>query len=263
MQKGIDGEGPFYTVSYYFADWSDSDLVANELTGTTRRVGTSTIRVPPHQHPLSPNLCCSDVRIEGLGAPILNSSGLPSYSNGFFAHCTYRVPKFQPYAEQDPGNKHQIDPDTPILWCTQELDFDVETYIHDESGKYVWETGDSLNGKPSDVPIKVTIGITTMTLTYHKLPYLPMTVVRSLRNKINNATFLGVDPYKLLFVGAKTTRELDTSGDISQRVTMVFKERDVDWRSFLRRDKIDWAKVKDSSGNYTFASADFTPLVNL
>lgn len=262
MQKGIDNQGPYYEVSYYFSDWADSDRVANELRGYTQRSGLTTIRQGAHQHPLSPNLCCADVKIEGCGAPVLNSSGLPYYSNGFFAHCTYRVPPYQQYPAQDPGNQHQIDPTTPIIWCTQELDYDTETYVH-ESGKYVWETGDALNGEPTDVPIKVSVGITSMTLTYHQLPYLPMTVVRSLRNKVNSATFLGVDAGKLLFVGGKTTRDINENGDISQRVVLLFKERDVDWRMFLRKDKLDWAKIKDGSSNYVFSSADFTPLVQL
>lgn len=262
MYKGVDDQGPFYKVSYYFSDWADSDLVANQLRGYTQRVGSSTLRVGPHQHPLSSNLCCVDVQINGVGAPVLNPDGLPYYADGFTASAVYRTPPWLPYSEQDPGNVNQIDPTTPVLWCTQELDYDTETYVH-ESGKYKWETGDALNGKRTDVPVKVTLGVTTMVLTFHQLPYLPMTTFRSLRNRINNATFLGVDAYKLWFVGPRTVRERNTDGTLSQRVSLVFKERDVDWRMFLRPDIIDWAKIKDDSGNYVLTAADLSPLIQL
>jgi hypothetical protein len=262
MTKGIDSNGPYYSVSYYFDDWSVSDQVVNELMGITQRTGESTIRTGPHQHPLSPNLCCADVQLEGMGVPVLNSQGVPNYSGGFFAHCTYRVPPYQQYQTQDPANNHQIDPDNPILWCTQELDFDTEVYIS-ETAKYIWETDsgiDPLDGKRTDVPVKVTLGVTTMTLTYHRLPYLPMGMVRTLRNKVNSSTFMGVAAGKLLFLGGKTTREINNDGEITQRVTLVFKERDQDWRKFLRPDEIGWAKIKDASSNYVFSSADLSPL---
>lgn len=267
MTKGVDNQGAYYQVGYYVSDWSLADQVANELLGYSQRVGSTTVRTGPHQHPLSPNLCCQDVQIEGVGAPVLNSSGLPVYSAGFMARCTYRAPAFTPYQEQDPGNQHQIDPTAaPILWCTQELEFDTETIVHDQH-KYVWEIvgadPNGLNGKTTEIPVTVKLGVTTMTLTYHQLPYLPMSSVRSLRNKVNNATFLGVAAGKLLFLGGKSTREQNTQGDIVQRVTLVFKERDEDWRAFLRKDLVLWAKIKDSSGNYVLSAADFTPLANL
>ncbi len=262
MTKGIDQNGPYYRVSYFFDDWADSDAVANELRGYTQQVGGATVRVPPHQHPLSTSLYCVDVEIEPCGPPTLSTNGRPDYTGGFIARCEYRPITYVPSGDQDPGGKHQIDPTNPITWCTQELDFDVETYVH-ETGKYVWETGDALNGQPTDVPIKVTIGITTMTLTFPNLPYLPATAIRNLRNKVNSTTFLGVTAGKLLFVGGKTNRDYNTDGEISQRVSLVFREREVDWRSFLRKDKLEWAKIKDASSNYVFSSGDFAPLIAL
>jgi len=260
--KGIDQNGPYYKVSYYIANWANSDLVANELRGYTSRTGTTTLRTGPHQLPLSPNLCCVNVEIEGLGNPILNAQGYPNYDNGFLAHCEYRPIPFLPYAT-DPNNQNQIDPtNPPLLWCTQELDYETEEYVH-ERNQYTWITTDSLNGKPSGIPVRVSLGVTTMTITFHQLPYLPMGLVRSLRNKVNSVTLLGCAPGTLWFRGSRTTRDKNTDGTICQRVTMVFKERDVDWRMFLRKDKIAWAKVQDGSGNLVLSSADLTPLLQV
>ena len=33
MSKGSDSQGPFYAVTYRFANWSDSDTVVNQLRG--------------------------------------------------------------------------------------------------------------------------------------------------------------------------------------------------------------------------------------
>jgi hypothetical protein len=265
MRKGVDGQGPYYQVSYYFSDWANSDQVANELMGYSSRVGDVTVRHPPHQHPLSTNLLCDDVQIEPVGRPTLNAAGLPDYTGGFLAHATYRAPPFNGYEQQDPGNQHQIDPTSaPILYCTQEIEFDSEELLH-ESREYLWDSdaGAALSGKSAHVPVKVSVGITTMTLTYHELPYMPMATVRSLRNKINSSQFLGVAAFKLLFLGAKSTREVNRNGDIAQRVTLVFKERDQDWRAFLRPNAIAFAKIKDVDGNYVFQSASFAPLALL
>lgn len=262
MYKGIDSNGPFYDVKYYIKDWSLADSVANQLRGYTTRIGTTTMRYPPHQHPLSPNLQCIDVKIEGVGTATLNASGLPYYSDGFIASCRYQAIPWMPGAVNDPGNLNQIDPTNPILWCTQELDFATEEYVH-ESNQYVWETGDSLNGTKTGIPIRVTLGVTTMNITFHQLPYMPLATLRSLRNKINSTTFLGASAYTILFVGGRSVRDFSADGTICQKVSLTFKERDVDWRMFLRKDKIDWAKVKDSSGNYVLSTADLTPLIQL
>ncbi len=255
MIKGIDDQGPYYTVSYRFANWSDADDVANQLRGYTSRAGTTTIRVGPHQHPLSSNLCCMDVALEGCGSPILNSSGLPSYSGGFLAHCTYRSPPYSPYQTQDPNNANQIDPTTPVLWCTQELDFEEEVYVL-ERNQYVWES----DGKASKIPVKVTVGVTSMNFTYHQLPYLPMATLRSLRNKVNNATFLGAATGMIWFKGLRTVREKGTDGTVSQRVQMVLKEREVEWNKYLRDDGT-WDYLKNPSNNRVLAAADLSPLL--
>jgi len=259
MYKGIDGNGPYSLVSYRFDSWADSDAVANQLRGYTQQLGTTTVRVPPHSHPLSPNLYCVDCRIEGLGAPVLNAAGHPSYSSGFLAHCEYRGVPAAAFGGCPPN---EMDPEKPILWATQELDFSTEEYLQ-EKNQYKWSTGDALNGKMSGVPVRASIGVTTMNITYHQLPYLPVGIVRSLRNKLNNATFMLAPPYHIRFMGARTVREVNTDGTIAQRVQIQFKEREVDWNKFLRKDKLQWDYIVDDDGNKVFSTANLAPLVEL
>ena len=258
MFKGIDNNGPYYRVSYYFSDWANSDVVANELRGYTQRIGGSTLRVAPHTHPLSPNLFCTDVQIEGCGPYVLNSSGLPYYSSGFLAHCEYRPITYVPGGEaQDPGYQNQIDPTTPVLWCSQEFDYRVERLPFGEN-RYTWDDGVT----PTEIPVEERVGVSTLVLTYHQLPYMPTSTIRSLRGKLNNATFLGASAGKVLFEGGKTFREFNTNGLITNRCTLIFQERDKDWREMLKSDGT-WEKVKRPGGSYIFDTADFTPLVNL
>jgi len=257
MAKGIDTQGPYYKVSYYFDDWANSDSVANELRGYTQRAGSTTIRVGPHQHPLSINLCCVDVQIEGLGAPTLSASGIPYYSGGFLAHCTYRTLPYSPYNVQDPGNVNQIDPGTPIPWCTQEFDYRVERLPYGDN-RYTWNDGVT----PTEIPVEERYGVSTLIITYHNLPYMPSATIRSLRGKLNNATFLGAPTATVLFEGGKTNRVFNDDGTVSNQCSLIFQERDQDWRKFLKNTG-SWEAVKRADGNYIFEVADFTPLITL
>ncbi len=255
MQKGIDDRGPYYQVRYYFTDWTQSDAVANQLRGYTSRVGTTTIRVAPHQHPLSPNLICMDCTIEGCGSPVLNSLGQPVYSSGFFAICTYRAGTWGPLAVNDPGNQNQIDPTAPVLWCSQEIDFEEESYVL-EGSSYTWLG----SGLKADIPVKVPVGIVTLSITYPDLPYLPILAIRSLYNCVNTVAVLGVGIGKLWFKGGRTQREMNTDGTLSNKCQLVFKERTVEWNKYLKKDG-SWDYLIDGSSNKILAQADLSPLL--
>lgn len=259
MTKGIDQQGPYYQVKYYFRNWADSDDVANAMRGYTYRAGGVTTRIPPHTHLLSPNLSCTEVAIEGCGNAVLNAEGLPSFDSGFFVIATYRSLPWVLQGGNDPNNENQIDPTSPpLLWCTQELDYDTETIPYNGKRMYRWES----DMKHTEIPVKKTIGITILVITFHKLPYLPMDVVRAKRGKINNATFLGAPAETILFKGARTTRDMNTDGTVSQRLQLTFHERDQSWNKSLRTDGT-WAYYKDPAGNRVFDTADLSPLLNV
>ncbi len=266
FSKGIDAQGPYYDVEYLIDDWGQSDAFTNALIG----VG----RTEPHRHPLSPNLACSEAAPTGLGRPVLNPDGTPDYAGGALVRARYRPPAAFGggglfVSGDDPGGLHQIDPANPILWCTQELDYEVETITHPtHSYKF-----DSDNLKLT-TPLQVDIGITVLSLTFHRVAYLPMTLARTLRGRINATTFLGAAAETVLFRGAKTQRDWNTDGTVTQRVNMTFVEREVSWNKFLRPDKLpytaagalnaaSWDYVVDPSGNRRLGTADLQPLLGL
>lgn len=258
FSKGIDQQGPYYDVEYQIDDWTLGDAFANSLLGLGR--------TNPHRHPLSINLACVSAVVEGRGRPSLSPSGLPAYLDGAFVRATYRAPLILglPTASDDPGWVNQIDASTPILWCTQEMDYEIETITHPNTTNYKFES-DSLK---LAIPFQLDMHVTILNLTFHRLPYLPMGVVRTLRGRINRGTFLGAADECVLFRGARTQRDYNTDGSINQRVQMTFVERDVSWNKFLRPDKIDWDYVTDgttTAGSPTrrYTKADLSPLVRI
>lgn len=255
--KGIDAQGPFYRVGYKIDNWADTDRVCNALMGNAIRNGT-VFRAVPHQHPLSPNLYCVSAAVtEGHGQPVLSPSGYPNYSGGATIQAEYRPPSFD-FGPADINNS--FDPATPILWCTQELDFATETYTIADAKYNFTNTPQTV-----DVPVKIQIPITTLTLTFHQLPYMPMTVVRQLRGRVNSATFLGAPAGTVLFKGARTTRQWNSDGSAVQEVQMTFSERDplYPWNSLPNSKSLAWNPVEDPQGNTMYPTADLTPLVQL
>jgi hypothetical protein len=257
--KGIDQGGPFYRVIYKILNWQDTDLFCNALMGYARATGSpgnfTVTRGVPHQHPLSPNLfCVSATVIQGLGSPILSPTGYPNYDGGAFIQAEYRTP---PFNFGPAGNgydlNNQIDPGTPIAWCTQELDHGTETMTVDQVDK----------SKP---PAKINVPLTILKLTFHKLPYMPVTVVRAARGCVNSTTFLGSAAGLVVFKGATTHREFNTDGSVVQEVAMSFYERPAafPWNSGPSpANPYTWIAVTDSNGNKPYLSYDLNLLLQL
>jgi hypothetical protein len=259
--KGLDSQGPYYNVEYLISDWDNGDAFANALCG----IGQS----EPHRYPLSTNLVCTSAVVSGRGRVELNNDGYPRYQDGARIVATYRSSgsglayggSFSNVFYDDPGYLHQIDSSTPLVWCTQELDFGVESFAMPNTS-YTWDSDNT----SAQIPVVMDVNVTTMSLTFHRRSSLPMGTVRALRGRINDATFLGAAVGTVLFVGAQTTREASTDGTVTQRVRLLFKERDVSWNKFLRPGKMpgsdaNWDFLEDSGGNRRFKVADLSPLV--
>lgn len=258
MRKGIDEQGPYYEVKYVFDDWSQSDAVINDLMGITTRFAGITTRNTPHQHPLSPNLYCTSAHAEGASGPKLNPLGYPGYTGAYFVRATYRGRSWQGVLQpsDDPGGNEQIDPSTPQLWCTQELDFDTETVVV-PNHNFVWDS----DGTATGVPLKAMVGLTIMRLTFHRVPFIPMPQFRTYRGHINSTVFLGAPVGCVLFKGGSTTRELSTDGTVNQRVSLTLIEREQNWNKYLRRSTITWDTMRDSLGGKTYQSKNLNGLL--
>jgi hypothetical protein len=260
FEKGIDSQGPFYNVEYHIDSWSDSDSFINTLMG----IGAES----PHRYPLSPNLMCTSAVATGKGKPVTNANGTPDYDDGAIVRATYRGSGSAQggattnLSIDDPGYQHQIDTATPLVYCTQELDFETESiHFNADDHQLVW----SSDSTKANIPLQVNVGVTTMVLTFHRRQFLPMSVVRSLRGKINSSTFLGAAAETAWFLGAKTSREWSTDGRIEQRVQLIFKEREESWNKFprLKKTAITWEYAQATNSDRRYGTADLSPLVRI
>jgi hypothetical protein len=257
--KGVDSQGVFYEVEYLFDNWADSDNVLISLLGATTYVNGNLVRIPPHQHPLAPYCFCQQASVvEGYGGPLLNAAGYPQYQGGFKVKASYRPFTLIGEIDYSQDMQNQIDPTTPVLWCTQELDFDTDVFSL-PNHKFKWVTDNTA----ANVPFRVEVGVTVMKLTFHRVPYMPVGIIRQLRGRLNSVKFLGAAAGTVRFRGGTTTREFSTDGSVNQKVSLVFAERDVPWDQFFRPDKMAWDTMQDAAGNTGYYRADLSPLILL
>jgi hypothetical protein len=266
FSKGIDQRSPYMHVQYFIQNYSDVDDFINALMGAGSISGPTSsnniIRNSPHQHPLSTNLFCVSASLaQGLGNPVLGANGYPDYDGGALIQAEYRP---LPWDAITPDRNNSIDPSTSIVFCTQSIDFTTESFtIADHTFKY--SAGVAV-GTNTGVPAKFSIPVTELVLTYHQVPYMPMTIVRNLRGKVNNATFLGATAGTVLFRGAKTERTWNTDGTVTQNVQMMFSERSSlhPWNSLPSKTSLTWQSVTEdgtSGGTKMYETADLSPLV--
>jgi hypothetical protein len=259
IHKGIDTQGPYYKVTYYFEEsWATADQMVNELLGFATKSGQSIFWQGPHQYPLDPTgrSLCYQADVVGVGAPQLNSDGYPMYSNGFFIDALYRVPPVPMYPQQDPENLIGIDPATPLLWASQELDFDNDFIILEKSS-YKFAS----DGTTSTVPVRVELGITTMVITFHRVPYMPTSLIRSMRGQVNNAVFMGAAAGNVLFKGCRTKMDWNTDGSYTKSIQCIFQERTQAWNKVFRPDTLTWDTLQDGSGNGPYVAGNLSNLL--
>lgn len=255
--KGIDEQGPFYDVEYYIDDYADADAFVNALRGVNTVDG-------PHRYPLSPNLICRSAVAEGVGRRVKSADGRPDYEGGARIRAQYRSPASVGQGQggtnllyDDPFRQHQIDPDTPIVWCTQQLGHQVQSLQLRDHG-YQWS-----DGTKASIPFQRDVHITVMKLTFHRRQYLPMSLVFSLSGCINSVPFLGAETGTVLFEGSDTRRTWSTGGQFEQEVVLTFKRRAEHWNKFFREDRMTWDEIKDADGRRRYVLADLRPLVTI
>lgn len=280
--KGIDGRGPFLDVEYQIDDWADSDDFCNALKGVGGKlVGTTTTFTEPHRHPLSPNLICVSAVATGRGRPAIDGvpdgPGLPGYLDGARIRARYEpavgggnsggggimVPG------DDPGFRHQFDPEQPILWCTQQMRCWMEV-LTISNHKYKFAS----TGQTFPSPVQFRFPCATYDLTFHQIPYLPNKILRAALGRIHyvasnpTAKFLGEEPECTLFEAYDTIRESNSAGNVVQKVHLTFQAKSYSWNKALRPDKMPgdagaFDYVTSDLGGYQFGFYDMRKLVQL
>lgn len=273
FEKGIDEQGPYYLVQYYILNWQDSDIFINALLGYTTNTSSGTggvIKRSPHAYPLSPNLLCRRARAIAPGCAKLGTSGLPDFYGGALIQAEYRAPQWQAY----PNQQELIDPSTPLLFCTQEIEHATETYTLPKRKMTFDSThsnSDIINGTAfsagtvqTEQDFRIRVPVTNLTLTFHLSPnlYVATNTIRQIRGCVNSRTFLGASPQCVLFRGCRTVRNYDAAGNVVQEIQLTFAERDPSqiWNSLPDPSSLIWKPV-GISGIMPYPSADFNQYI--
>lgn len=229
-KEGIDGRGPSASKGY-LCNWNDRYTVANGLMGVVSFTGTGhtgTIKLPTIGNlPESPNAWALSIAIEGKGQPVQNAFDL-GYQQAI-VWVTYGVPEY------GPGPEAQIDPATSFIFATQEVDQGVE---------YVTIPGQALayaDGTPSNIDRVMPVHHAELTITLHRMPYMPINTVYQVDN-VNDSTFLGAAMGLVKYNGVKISRDYDTAGNVVQKSAFSFSLRPI----------ADWNFVPDPKGTGTW-----------
>lgn len=220
----------------YLCDWNDRFKVAHALLGLVRVSGTGAGTSIDFENPMGlaelPLMVAMGVRIEGKGRPINNAVGL-----GYERAIVWATYGILPYASGG-GGQALISPQDSFIYCTQELDAS-ETYV-DIPGQVLEYVSD---GSRSNINRAVQVTVVHMSLTFHKLPYIPMPALAH-AGKVNDALFLGIARGKVKFDGVKVSRDYSAAdSEVLQKATFRFSYRPIS----------DWNAVPDPlvPGNWT------------
>lgn len=254
LKEGVDGSGPHATKKY-LCDWADRFAVANGLIGIVTNPGgaggTPTF-ASPTRYPESANMFATQVAIEGRGKPTQGTAQLQFPKAVVVA--TFGVPPYN-YL---PSPNMSIDPATPFIYATQEIDIGLDSYTIPASA--VKATGpDAPLAKDQTIPYAKA----EISLTLHRYPYNPAQLIFNLTGNLNSTVFLGCAIGKLRFNGGKTHNTASSDGTYTQDVNLSFS-----FRKIARWDYVfhpngtsGWVALKDKSSNSLHSLSDFLDLI--
>jgi len=242
--------------------------------GSYQVVGGTFVFSPPVEFPGLPSLLVEELEVEpfdpaspdGDGVTTLTSTPNTYTAAGARVTATYRS-GFD--ADNDPREDLPTIPNGTYL-----------TYDADLAAEYlatpgrVWNWVDPPNNPP--VPDDVNPGLLlpqgSFRLTWHRVARPPWSTIRSLRGKVNAATFVGAPAGTVLFLGARATRKfqfIEHGG--FWKLEYAFQENTkelstgakVGWNHFYKETAVageHWVAIEDADGNPPYEAADLTPL---
>lgn len=217
-------DGPTADKAFLCA-WADRYTVAKGILGlnTAVHIGSFITIKTPIQYPEIPYMYAYQIAIKGVGPPTQGAAQIQ------FPYALIMVNyKCSPWSFQgidDPGGQNQIDPSHPYIYAEQEIASSAEMLT--VPGKYAAFATSPHN--ESLIPYGFRIALVDLIITLHKLPYLPAPQALNYAGLINNTSFLGVDPYKLMFNGMTTHQTHASDGTVNTDATFKFQARSIRW----------------------------------
>lgn len=260
LRKGVGPSGPYVEKTYLLEDWGSTNAAINALRGTISLSGTSTLAVPPHSCPESPNLYCVDAYAEPQCEIDAKDGGRPRFKQALI-RCRYGTVPYNSLPSMDPNGNNSFpnddNPNTAFTYalCRMRIGSEVirvpqSVFKFASAPTYTWEGSSG-----------VTIGVADLVFTRKFVPKLPVALILSYINKLNDRTMFGQPTGTIQFRGADTEEEYSSDGSKCQQLTLTFKWREYDHNRQLRPDSRVFDVVKDSSNLTPYEYTDLRPLL--
>ncbi len=279
------------TRSIWLRDPTQLDDYVADLLGVSFAAGEGAVQGASQTFPGKPWLILVDANYEPRGDKKIggqnyagtlmdatDSDGVAQPTNGYDFTLDYQTPTFDQGTLGDPGNKDL--PPTPVnTFLTVKIDLGMTVLATDKSA-YEWVLSND-NGSFA-LGVKTEIAAfrptETLTLIWHRVPLPPWTNIKTLRGKLNNATFLGHPASTVMFAGLVGQREFQVSGNRQWQLDYKFLIKEVTyehpiggakiagWNEFLRKDPSTtdgvWQQIehKVGSGNLIYETGDLDDL---
>jgi hypothetical protein len=255
-EKSLPRDGPLIQRKF-LCPWAHSNAAANAIMGISSYTGATIFRQLPLQCPESPNLYAAAVGvIEGYGAFALNDT-TPTWEYAVLPVTFAPLP-------YDPGADTQHSPDGQAYpFCSFSVKGTSQFYeMPDTSFLWAADAPAGLAGKPIGSKMGVHLPQLALQVKLHAVPFFPWLQFADLLGKVNDATFMGMDPELMLFEDYDTQMELQSDGTKTQEVTLNFSYRPKAWNTAPDpTDGATWHPIEGPGGEKPYELANLKPLI--
>lgn len=264
LEEGVNEQGPWARKPYAMA-WEDRGRFIAAMTGAGQvQAGQNApwIRPTRYRYPdpsFADNIFAKGFSVRANGDWIKDETTRKPVTPIAYAEALVVVEfGMLDWMGIDFNNSFSPDPDEneALQYATQEIEFDSQEVA--VPNKFLRLT----DGTKIDQPYNLRLAIISMKLTWHKVPYFPVSALKTYVGTLNDATWLGNSRGTVMFDGASTVRELDSKGDVTQKVMMSFKFRKKDWNQIIHPVLGTWWTVT-SSLDSTWHPYEYTNFKNL
>lgn len=209
----------------------------------------------PHKYVENTNLVCQ--RVDGL--PIGARMPDRQLLRGVLAHIV--ADYATPYYDITGDSFQPIFGGSPVPWSNLTASESFEEHAVDVD---ILEAEE--DGTPLTQTLRRRVGITEYVYRRMMIPTLQLNafrnILRPLRGKLNNATFMGAATGTLFFQSFAWNTSRDSSGALVHEFEMTIREREKDWRMVPSRTSLtDWITPQDNAGNKNYELASFLPII--
>jgi hypothetical protein len=245
FEEGVNEQGPWARKPYAMA-WLDRARFISAMTGAGQvqtGPGGPWIRPTRYRYPdtsFASNIFAKGFSVKAIGDWIKDPTTRKPVTPIAFTEAIVVVEfGMLDWMGFDPNNSFSPNPEEneKLQYATQEIDFDAEyTSVPNRFLRFA-------DGTKIDSPFNIRVPVIKMKLVWHKLPYFPVTVLKDYVGTLNDSTWLGNSRGLVMFEGANTTREMDSEGNVVQKMAMSFKIRQNDWNMSLHPVNPVWMIV--------------------